>query len=176
MNHLPTTILYWPPWSGKSTVAKQLAETTKRTHIDIDTVFQLRHGDIWIYIEKYGIGAFRELEWYIFSEAISTRWAVVSLGGGTLLASDNQSKVEYHPNLFTLMLDTAVLTERIMSDTKNNRPLTRSPAEIQKVTSTRYTHYINQWIVIILWDKDTVPSIVSNIMKLEVHPRQYAVG
>ncbi|MFA5272965.1 MAG: 3-phosphoshikimate 1-carboxyvinyltransferase [Candidatus Peribacter sp.] len=68
---------------GKSTLGKQLASSLGLEHIDSDTVFERKHGNIQTYVQKKGWMKFREEEEWIIAECLQPR-SVLSLGGGAV--------------------------------------------------------------------------------------------
>ena len=94
-------VLTGPMGSGKSTVGKALANRLGWTLIDTDKLIVTSHGEIpEIFVEK-GEDYFRNLEAATISSALDgAANAVVSLGGGAVLAEDTRKRVKQLDTVF----------------------------------------------------------------------------
>jgi len=75
---------------GKSTLGRQVAKTLGRAFIDLDQIFEIRHGvKIRAFVQRHSFRAFRARELEIFLEVIKThaRGFVVACGAGLVETS-----------------------------------------------------------------------------------------
>jgi len=90
--HGPRAVLIGPPGSGKTSVGKALARqlglTRRDTDADVEAVAGKKIADIFV---DDGEAAFRELETAAVATALDDAHAVVSLGGGAVLAESTQA-------------------------------------------------------------------------------------
>ncbi|MGB3414929.1 MAG: shikimate kinase [Microbacteriaceae bacterium] len=83
-------VLMGPMMAGKTKLGKRIAKLSSREFIDTDKVITARHGNISdIFVEK-GEPYMREVEQEAVSWALAHDDAIVSLGGGAVLAEANQ--------------------------------------------------------------------------------------
>lgn len=114
-------VLTGPMGSGKSTVAKKLAERLDWNLIDTDELIVTSHGEIpEIFVER-GEAYFRNLEAAIINRALDgAANAVISLGGGAVLAPDTRKRIATLDTVF-LNVSEDVALERIGGG--ENRPV-----------------------------------------------------
>lgn len=164
---MSNTIIYWPPWSGKSTIWGLLADMQWKKHIDTDTVFLSQYGAISDFIMNHWEPIFRQKEWEILQDCLMGWWKhIISLGWGTLLLESNQKLANRYGNIVTLMLDTELLVKRIQWDRHNNRPLAQSTINIRSLLSARHIHYSSQRILYIVWVGESPEQIAHNMSLL----------
>lgn len=161
-------LLYWPPGIWKSTIWAALAQLVWKQHIDTDAVFVSRYGDITKYIVANGELAFRQKEWEILENCLSRRGEIITLGWGTLLLLANQELANKAWNLITLMADVETIVQRITKDSLNHRPFTNAETDIRKLMSERYTHYISQKVVYLVWETESPEEIANKILLLHI--------
>ena len=98
MGNYESIYIYGPPASGKSTLARALAEALQCKALDTDALIVARAGcPISEIFANYGEEHFRELETMSLMEAIEQsrkERCVVALGGGTLLRQSNREACE----------------------------------------------------------------------------------
>lgn len=137
--------LYWPAWSGKSTVWKVLWEKLSIPQIDTDAVFVSNHGEIHSFVKEYGIDSFRKRESEILTRIIATQekdWVVVSLWWWTLLRNENIKTInQVRGRIVTLMGSWDILFKRIESDIHNIRPLVQNHDNFMQLMESRMSHY-----------------------------------
>lgn len=166
-------LLYWPPWSWKSTIGKKLAEYQGMNHIDTDTILESRYWKIWDIIAKYGMNYFRELESLVLLDVVeshSVRNWVISLGWWTLLRRENLWIIQtMRWKIITLIWDTDTLYQNIISDRDNHRPLVMDKVSFWKLMLERQNHYETFDTTVRVHDKD-INTIVDEILMLIAIP------
>jgi shikimate kinase len=118
--------------TGKSVVAKQLAQKLKMEFIDMDQIIEERQrmsiSDIFTrYEEKY----FREQEKKLINELSQKEDMVIATGGGTLLSSDNVGILSQRGQIICLYADSQTIYNRVKR--KNNRPLIKGNDILNKI-------------------------------------------
>ncbi|MAH73156.1 MAG: shikimate kinase [Cellvibrionales bacterium TMED49] len=109
--------------SGKSSVGRALAETLRRSFLDVDTEIESRTGANiqWIF-DMDGEEGFRDRESKIFSLLISENAsAVIATGGGIVLREENRRLLLDHGLVIYLSASSQQLYQRTRKDRK--RPL-----------------------------------------------------
>lgn len=108
--------------TGKSVIAKEVAQKLKMKLIDMDQIIEESHGmsisDIFI---RYGENYFRVQENKLVKELLHKGNAVIATGGGTLLSSDNARILSQIGEIVCLYADSRTIYNRVKS--KNDRPL-----------------------------------------------------
>lgn len=112
--------------SGKSLIAKKLAEKLKYTPIDLDDQISLiEEKSIPRIFEEKGELYFRKLETEVLKDIIEDSSSlVVALGGGTPSYGNNLEIIENSPEAFIVYLKASVefLTDRLYKE-KDKRPV-----------------------------------------------------
>ena len=145
MSHI---YLYGPPGSGKSTIGRILAERLDMPFIDIDSVIVKTAGcEISEIFEKQGEKAFRDLETKVIAESAEKPVAVIALGGGALLRTENRACAEAAGSVLCFTADNDVLLRRVRK-APGQRPLAnetdQTPEEdspLLKLLANRKEHY-----------------------------------
>ena len=108
---------------GKSTVGKALSQITGRKYLDTDQIIEDQEGQtVQALFESKGEPAFRELENKALHKAALERNAIISLGGGTLMAPENLNSTLAAGTLIYLSAQEQTLEKRI-SEQGTPRPL-----------------------------------------------------
>jgi shikimate dehydrogenase len=122
------------PGSGKSTVARAVAEKLGRELIDTDQVIEARFGPIQEIFVRDGEARFREMEAEVVREAALARGAVIATGGGAVLSEESRARLR--ANAFVVQL------ERPLSElATRGRPLSSGPAALTKMYEERLPLY-----------------------------------
>ena len=122
------------PGSGKSTVARCVAQKLGRAVIDVDRLIESRHGPIPEIFAKEGEARFRALETEAIKEAALNRGAVIATGGGAVLSAENRALLR--ANAFVVQLD------RPLSElATGGRPLSTGIAALEKLYVVRSPLY-----------------------------------
>jgi shikimate kinase len=133
--------------SGKTTVARRLAELLGWTFIDADAELESRAGkSIKEIFEAGGEPAFRELETRVITDLAERKEHVVALGGGAILREANRKAIAGRGPVVWLQASPETLFARINADptTADRRPnLTADGGvvEIRKLLEERTPQY-----------------------------------
>jgi shikimate kinase len=132
--------------SGKSSVARLLAERLAWAWLDADAVLEQRHGrTIRQIFAEDGEAAFREMEAAILCEHCLLERHVVATGGGVILREDNRKLLKQAGTVIWLTADAATLWRRLQADisTPDRRPnlTTGGIAEIEALLRAREPLY-----------------------------------
>ena len=129
-------VLTGMPASGKTTVGKQLAETTGRTFVDTDAEIVKKYGmEIPEIFEKFGEEGFREREQDVIAEVGMHSGLVIATGGGAVLRNENINSLRQNGKIYFLdrPLDKLLPTP--------DRPTANSADAIRKRYGERYERY-----------------------------------
>ncbi len=122
------------PGSGKSTVARVVAQRLGRPLFDLDQMIEARHGPIPEIFRRWGEARFRELEAQMLGEAALERAAVIATGGGAVLSAENRALLR--ANAFVVQL------ERPLGElATGGRPLSVGPAALEHMHRVRAPLY-----------------------------------
>jgi shikimate kinase len=110
--------------SGKTTLAKQISESSGVPYVDLDEYIEQQEGKSIVEIfEVYGEGKFRELETLYLKKILSVeKSTIIALGGGTVCFNDNINLIKQNAWLITIMVNSETLTKRLWNE-KDKRPL-----------------------------------------------------
>jgi 3-phosphoshikimate 1-carboxyvinyltransferase len=108
--------------TGKTTIARSLADRLHREHIDLDETMVKKTGLATArLVEKYGWEYFRDEEAAIAKETAALRGKVISTGGGVVLKPANIAALKAHGYVILLKASAEVLVKRL-EDTADSRP------------------------------------------------------
>lgn len=132
------------PYSGKSTVLKQLASSTKRQTVDTDELIEKACGkSISEIFDKYGESQFRNMESEVLKQVVSSGSLIVATGGGILTREKNAAIIANSG--YCVLIDRSL--ERIISqyekESKHNRPLIQCTEDIEILYFERFKQYRN---------------------------------
>ena len=153
------------PGSGKSTIAKHLAEALHYQFIDLDALIE-KKALMFIeeIFERHGEKTFRQLEKDALDHLPKNEDIVVACGGGIVINRDNKALM----NGLTFYLDTdlEVIKDRLEHDYQ--RPLLLKKT-LEQLFDERYLKYQDFADVIINnnYDIDQTVSVMLNYMKIE---------
>ena len=115
-------ILAGMPASGKSSVGALLADKLERDFYDTDAMLEQEYNmDISAIFASNGESIFRKYEADILRRVLAYEAAVIALGGGAVLASDNR-KIMQDGNLIIYLCASVATLVKNLGD-NNNRPL-----------------------------------------------------
>lgn len=116
--------------SGKSSLGARLARRLAIDFIDLDTFIEEKEGkSISAIFEENGEEYFRKLEQNAL-QIVSTKIAVISLGGGTPCQKENLDTIKKTGQSFYLKVRTEVLIGRLKNQ-KHKRPLVANMERIE---------------------------------------------
>jgi shikimate kinase len=140
--------------SGKSTVARLLAQRLGWTWLDADVVLEQRSGrTIREIFAEQGEPAFRDLEAALLAELCACPRHVIATGGGVILRADNRQRMKQAGRIVWLTAEPGVLWQRLLEDaaTSLRRPdlSVGGLAEIEDLLRVRQPLYeaCADWIV-----------------------------
>jgi shikimate kinase len=132
--------------SGKSTVARLLAEKLSWDWLDADEALQQRHGrSIRALFAEGGEAAFRDKETALLGELCRLRQHVIATGGGVILREENRRQLRASGKVIWLTADAPTLWQRLQRDarTTEQRPALTvgGLAEIEELLRQRAPWY-----------------------------------
>jgi len=132
MSHI---YLYGPPGSGKSTIGKILAERLELPFMDIDNVIENTAGkSIAKIFANDGEAAFRDLESSSLQTVSQYPPAIIALGGGALLRSENRECAQSSGSVLCFTADFETLQNRVLK-APGQRPLVKGEGDLPKEES-----------------------------------------
>ena len=131
--------------TGKSTVARYVAERVQRPFVDMDQIIEARAGQsIPRIFAEQGEPAFRALEAALVQELAAQDGLVIATGGGTLVDPVNRAQLLDRSMVICLQADVTELQRRLASSRDGVRPLLagEDPAlRIQHLLAARMPAY-----------------------------------
>ncbi|MBS0923137.1 shikimate kinase AroL [Providencia sp. JGM181] len=136
-----------PRGSGKTTIGKKLAEKTGYQFIDTDKlIFEHTGMSIADIVKQQGWDYFRQLESQILA-SIEPQKAIVSTGGGIILASENQQVMRDNGTVIYLRSTPETLAQRLAAEPQaEQRPSLTGKSlleEIEEVMEQRDPIYLS---------------------------------
>ncbi len=138
--------LIGPRGSGKTTVARLLAEREGWEWLDADDVLEARHGkSIRAIFAEEGEAGFRDKESAVLAELCGRRACVVSTGGGVVVREANRALLRASGRVVWLTADAETLWRRLCGDdrTGDRRPVLTvgGRAEVEELLRLREPWY-----------------------------------
>ena len=120
------------PYSGKTTLAHELAAKLHRQVIDTDELIEKQVGETIrdIFMKEQEAG-FRKIEKQVIGE-LKSAGNIIATGGGSVLDEANMAKLSGEGIVFYLVCD-----KESISFTKNTRPLLKNIDDWQKLADQR---------------------------------------
>lgn len=150
-------VLIGMPYSGKTTIAHQLATKLNRPMIDTDVIIEQKTGEtitnLFKIKQEHG---FRELEKQVIAELASTG-SIIATGGGSVLDVDNMAKLCSEGIVFYLQKD-----KKAINIIGNNRPLINNIDEWEQLANAREHLYV-QYADVIINKQLTIAETVQEI-------------
>lgn len=126
--------------TGKTTVGAMVADRLGRPFVDIDTEIMATSGRTIPELFEEGEPVFRSLETAAIHSASLREPAVISTGGGAVLAKVNLEAMRATGVSILLTASPATITDRIGS--ASNRPLATSPDTVAAIAELRRETYL----------------------------------
>ncbi|MBL7662943.1 hypothetical protein JNK13_09355 [bacterium] len=125
--------------SGKSSVAKMLAQVTNKTALDLDqSITDIAGKSIPEIFSTQGEAAFRQLEETCLSQALQQKPAIIACGGGVILSAKNRSRLIKETLPIWLYTDQQTSLQRIKNP--DSRPLLTN-ADFAELFRLRHFNY-----------------------------------
>jgi shikimate kinase len=156
--------------TGKSTVAKLLAERLKLDSIDADDEIEIRAGKtIAAIFTEQGEGVFRDLEANVLAGLCRRQRVVISLGGGAVLRAENRAAIRGAGRVVWLTARVDTIEARIAADasTVHRRPnLTAAGGrvEIETLLAEREPKYRECATLVVATDGKTPAQVAEEIL------------
>lgn len=117
--------------TGKTAVARRIAELTARDFVDTDSEIASSYGPIEQIFADDGEAHFRQLERDVVTRIAPRQNMVIATGGGTMLDSENIVAF-MGSEIFTLTADVDEIVSRVTSDGIDSRPLLRDSEDVSE--------------------------------------------
>ena len=153
--------------TGKSTVARALADKMNRIFIDMDILIEEKEGkSIADIFNQKGEVYFRKIEKTILSEITKRERLVIATGGGTLLDEHNYQLVHKNSIVILLQANPEIIYNRLK--TEDSRPLLSGENKFYRIINlmnqreakySRFEHCIDT-------SNLTVTQVVNKITKI----------
>ena len=154
---------------GKTAVSNAYSQLYGVEMVDTDAVIVERHGEISAIFATYGEEQFRNIETSVTKEVASSfNNAVISLGGGCVLRSENVEALKQSGKIFYLRTKAETIIKRLKGD--STRPLLQGDLEerVNSILAKRSSIYESVADVIIDTDGLTPEEIAKKIRTLIV--------
>ena len=122
---------------GKTTQGRKLARFLKVDFVDLDEIFEQKHGPISSYFEVFGENGFRQKESELLKSTHYPQNAIISTGGGLPVFFDNLDWMKQHGTVVYLQVPPGIIAVR-MENAKTKRPL------LQHKTGDELLQFITQ--------------------------------
>jgi shikimate kinase len=144
-DHTPL-FLIGPRGSGKTTIARLLAERLGWDGVDADDALESRYGkSVRAIFAEEGEAGFREKESLVLAELCGGRRCVVSTGGGVVVREANRALLRASGYVVWLTADAETLWRRLQEDDRSDerRPVLTvgGRAEVEEVLRVREPWY-----------------------------------
>lgn len=155
--------------TGKSCVARRLAERLGLAAIDADEVIEQRAGrTIREIFAKQGEPGFRALERSVMAELLQRDAIVIAAGGGAVLNGDTRRDMQAAGPVIWLQASPATIAARLAEDatTRDRRPALTAADPLQEIVTllaVREPLYRETASVAVVTDGRPVDSIVEEI-------------
>jgi 3-phosphoshikimate 1-carboxyvinyltransferase len=164
----PNIVLIGMRGSGKTTIARQLAQELGVEHLDLDEIMANRLAlSTPEIVKKHGWGYFRDQESTIAKEVSVTDNKLISTGGGVVLKPQNVTALKKNGVIIFLRASVDVMVRRL-GDISGRPPLTNAKslrAEVTQVLRERQSLYEAAADIIIDTDTLTPVQIAKQITK-----------
>jgi len=169
--------------TGKTTVARRLAELLGWRHVDTDDLIEQRAGkSIANIFADEGEPAFRDLEGTVVEDASKLARHVIALGGGAILRDANREAIQNAGPVVWLTATPTTIAERIGGDptTGARRPNLTSAGgrpEIERLLAEREPLYRQCATIVVDTENSEPDAIARSILdRLDLEPEPSAAA
>ncbi len=156
-------VLIGMPSCGKSTVAKELSNLTKRELIDIDQLIVNTHKmSITDIFAKFGEEVFRKWESEAIKEAAKKSGAIIATGGGAVLNKHNVDALRQNGRIYFIDRPLEMLFPT------SDRPLAQNTDAIIRLYDERYPIYMSAADSIVINNK-SISELIDGINLIHTH-------
>ncbi len=141
-------VLIGMPGSGKTTLAKTLAQKWKYTFLDLDDLFEQKHqATIADFVAEHGYADFRKKETALLASIKPNTKLIISTGGGVINNAKNRERLEKLGTIVYLKESITTLTKRIKGSKRHalfqkNTNTILKKLELQRDTLYKETAHI----------------------------------
>ena len=137
-------VLIGMPYSGKRTLAFQIAKNLNKTFVDLDSTIEEKMGcSISEIFTKYGEAYFRKLECDLIKELSSQTNLIIATGGGVILSEENMDLLKLNGVICLVRRDKKLIKF------DNTRPLVKNETEYDELWKKRETLYLRHAQIIV---------------------------
>ena len=160
------------PGSGKSTIAKKIANRINYQLIDLDYLFESKYKlTIPEFFKKYGEEVFRKSEHLLLKEVIQQEHVVISTGGGTPCFYGNMDIILNCGLSIYIKLSPVSLLDRL-TNSKRVRPLVhnKTPEQIKQFIEEQLPYrekFYSKADLVIKGESIEFESLLSQILKIQ---------
>lgn len=125
--------------TGKTTVAKKLAEVTGKKFIDADEVLVEKAGmTVAEIVEASGWDVFRDRETNVLKDLCNSNDQIIATGGGVILREENIAAMKAAGTVFWLTATVETIAARLAADAKSDeqRPALTDKGVINEIKET----------------------------------------
>jgi shikimate dehydrogenase len=134
---LTNIVLIGMPFSGKTTLGKQLSNKLERLFYDVDEELLKLNWDLATLIKTESLASFREKEAEMTKKLAQNRGIVLATGGGVVLNEEVMHQLQQNSVIIFINTPLSVLCKRL----NNSRPLVKTSNDLENLFINRIANY-----------------------------------